>query len=195
MGVTFPRVTARQPDWRPTGGRRRFPPVRKRCAPFTRSSMTPIEVLCRFAAAVLVGGAIGLNRELRGKPAGVRTHALVSLGAAVATVVAGLTSPDPTAVSRVIQGIITGIGFLGAGVILHPDGGRSVRGLTTAATIWVSATLGVACGAGLWVPVAFGTGFTLVVLVIGGPLERGFHRVLGGRRAEGKAPPTPTGGG
>ncbi len=154
--------------------------------------MTPIEVLCRIAAAVLVGGAIGLNRDLRGKPAGVRTHALVSLGAAVATVVAGLTSPDPTAVSRVIQGIITGIGFLGAGVILHPDG-RSVRGLTTAATIWVSATLGIACGVGLWVPVAFGTGFTLLVLVIGGPLERGFHRMLGGRGGAETGPP-PGGG-
>ena len=155
--------------------------------------MTPIEVLCRFAAAVLVGGAIGLNRDLRGKPAGVRTHALVSLGAAVATVVAGLTSPDPTAISRVIQGIITGIGFVGAGVILHPDGGRSVRGLTTAATIWVSATLGVACGARLWVPVAFGTAFTLLVLLIGGPLERAFHRLLGGRRGAERGPP-PGGG-
>ena len=155
-------------------------------------SMSATETLLRFAAAVLVGGAIGLNRELRGKPAGVRTHALVSLGAAVVTVVAAVTSPDPAVVSRVIQGIITGIGFLGAGVILHRKSGRNVRGLTTAATIWISATLGIACGVAAWAPVGFGVGLTLLVLVAGGPIERGLHRVLERRRGDDGAPLPPT---
>jgi putative Mg2+ transporter-C (MgtC) family protein len=154
--------------------------------------MTATDTLLRFAAAVLVGGAIGLNRELRGKPAGVRTHALVSLGAAVVTVVAAETSGDPAAVSRVIQGIITGIGFLGAGVILRGEGGKRVRGLTTAATIWISATLGIACGVAEWVPVGFATGFTLLVLVTGGPLERSFHRAFGRRPGDGGGPVPPT---
>lgn len=138
--------------------------------------MTSSDVALRFAAAVLVGGTIGLNRDLRGKPAGVRTHALVALGAALVTVVAS-ESADPAAASRVMQGIITGIGFIGAGVILHRNGGKSVRGLTTAATIWIVATLGIACGTALWVPVGLGTGLTLLVLVVGGPVERVFRRV------------------
>ena len=78
-----------------------------------------------------------------------------------------------------MQGIITGIGFIGAGVILHRNSGKSVRGLTTAATIWIVATLGIACGAAEWVPVGLGTGLTLLVLVVGGPVERVFHRLVG----------------
>jgi putative Mg2+ transporter-C (MgtC) family protein len=139
--------------------------------------MTTSDVALRFAAAVLVGGTIGLNRDLRGKPAGVRTHALVCLGSAVATVAAGAAA-DVAAVSRVMQGIITGIGFIGAGVILHRNGGKSVRGLTTAATIWIVATLGIACGVADWVPVGLGSGFTLLVLIAGGPVERMFHRLV-----------------
>jgi len=151
--------------------------------------MIPTEVAVRLATAVLVGTAIGLNRDLRGKPAGVRTHALVSLGSATATVLAGSTSSDPAAVSRVVQGIITGIGFLGAGVILHPEG-RSVRGLTTAASIWIVAALGIACGVADWWPVGLGTALTLLVLIAGGPLERAIHR-LTGRPLEHEAAPLP----
>lgn len=143
--------------------------------------MTPVAVAIRLAAAVLVGTAIGLNRDLRGKPAGVRTHALVSLGSAVVTLIAadvGAANNDIAAVSRVMQGIITGIGFLGAGVILHPDQGR-VRGLTTAASIWVVAALGTACGVADWWPLGLGGGLTLLVLMAGGPLERTMHRLMG----------------
>jgi putative Mg2+ transporter-C (MgtC) family protein len=143
--------------------------------------MIPADVAFRLTAAVLVGTAIGLNRDLRGKPAGVRTHALVSLGSAVVTVIAanaGAANTDVAAVSRVMQGIITGIGFLGAGVILHQDQGR-VRGLTTAASIWIVAALGIACGVGDWWPVGLGTGLTLLVLMAGGPLERAMHRLMG----------------
>jgi putative Mg2+ transporter-C (MgtC) family protein len=156
-----------------------------------RFSMTIPDITLRLAASVLVGSAIGLNRDLRGKPAGVRTHALVSLGAAVATLAVAGINDDPAATSRVIQGIITGIGFLGAGVILHPDGGRSVRGLTTAATIWISATLGLACGVAAWPAVAIGTACTLVILVLGGPVERLLHRMLGREvRGTGQGPET-----
>ena len=110
------------------------------------------ETAVRLGAALILGAIFGLNRELHGKPAGLRTHALVSLGAAVATIVV-LKSPngslpvDPNAIGRVVQGILTGIGFLGAGVILHDPIGH-VTGLTTAATIWICAVLGIACGLG-----------------------------------------------
>jgi putative Mg2+ transporter-C (MgtC) family protein len=157
--------------------------------------MTLLDAFLRLGAAIAVAGAIGLNRDLRGKPAGVRTHALVGLGSALATLVAGTSlageAGDPSAVSRVMQGIITGIGFLGAGVILHRNGGRTVRGLTTAASIWVVAALGIACGAAQWGPVVAGTALTLLVLVAGGPLERAMHRLTGkdARPQEPASPP------
>jgi putative Mg2+ transporter-C (MgtC) family protein len=141
--------------------------------------MTILDAILRLGAAIIAGGAIGLNRDLRNKPAGVRTHALVALGSALATILVAEDS-DPNAMSRVIQGIITGIGFLGAGVILRREGGRTVRGLTTAASIWVVAALGIACGMGQWVPVAVGTVLTLAVLILGGPLEDSVHRLRGG---------------
>lgn len=139
--------------------------------------MSWLEILARLGAALGVGGLIGLNRELRNKPAGLRTHALVSLGAAVIMVAGrGLSgahgAPDPDAMSRVIQGIITGIGFLGAGVILRPREGQTVRGLTTAATIWIAAGLGIAAGAGQWRLLLVGGLLTLAVLVGGRALER-----------------------
>jgi putative Mg2+ transporter-C (MgtC) family protein len=139
-------------------------------------SITPLlQVLVRLLAAVVVGGAIGLNRDLREKPAGVRTHALVAMGAALLVVVGQRLGGDATSqaqyLGRTVQGIVTGIGFLGAGVILHPSNGR-ILGLTTAATIWVTAALGIACGVGEWKLAALATALTFVVLVCGGPLER-----------------------
>ena len=134
------------------------------------------DIPLRLLIATVVGALIGLNREMRHKPAGLRTHALVALGAAVATVlVVGnqeATAPGHLdAMSRVIQGIITGIGFLGAGVILRTENSRVVHGLTTAASIWLAACLGSASGAGAWV--ITGSAFTLVMLVLiaGGPVE------------------------
>jgi putative Mg2+ transporter-C (MgtC) family protein len=143
---------------------------------------TPIwsDVVLRLVAATSIGGAIGLNRELTRKPAGLRTHALVALGSALVTVTAlqlGVVD-DAThadAVSRVIQGVIAGIGFLGGGVILHTDG-RNVIGLTTAATIWVAAALGVSCGIGQWRIAGMAVGIALVVLVLGRPIEAALHR-------------------
>ena len=106
-----------------------------------------LDIVLRLGSAILIGGAIGLNRDLHHKPTGMRTLGLVALGSTLAVLgVAG----DPAAVSRVVQGIITGIGFLGAGVILHRPTGGKVHGLTTAATIWVTAAIGVLCGIAAW---------------------------------------------
>jgi putative Mg2+ transporter-C (MgtC) family protein len=137
-------------------------------------------VLARLCGAVAIGALIGINRELRGKPAGVKTHSLVSLSGALVTlaILASSIEPDGTAehradaLSRVIQGILTGVGFVGAGVILRDTKGTHVFGLTTAATIWMAAVLGIACGAGLWAEALAGTLLTLVVLILGGPFEQ-----------------------
>lgn len=142
------------------------------------------EVILRLLAATLVGAVLGLNRELKGKPAGLRTLAMVTLGAALATLVCvhaaeGTPRLDPTAVSHVIQGIITGVGFLGAGVIMRNESGRRVEGLTTAATIWISACLGIVCGVGFWGPVLISVVLVLVVLIFGGPFEQFVNRLLG----------------
>ena len=130
----------------------------------------------RLTAAVAVGAVIGLDRELRGKPAGLRTMALVSLGSAV-YVLAGTDSGAGIsfdAGSRVIQGVVTGVGFLGAGAILRGDTEGSVRGLTTAASTWLAAACGVACGLAQW-PLVVGSGtFGLLVLILS-PVERIIH--------------------
>jgi putative Mg2+ transporter-C (MgtC) family protein len=144
-----------------------------------------LEIFRRLAVAMLIGCVIGLDRELRDKPAGLRTHALVTLGAALVAVVGIELSYDgttfhPDAASRVLQGIITGIGFVGGGVILRDAEGGTVRGLTTAASVWVAAGLGIACGVGLWHTALIGLGLTLLVLLLGGPLERTLRRRLAG---------------
>jgi putative Mg2+ transporter-C (MgtC) family protein len=141
--------------------------------------------LIRLGLATIIGGAIGLNRDLHHKPAGLRTHALVALGSALAiyisieVTVSGKIA-DLGSVTRVIQGVLTGVGFLGAGVIFREDGsgGKSIKGLTTAASIWLVACLGMACGAGRWSSVVVGFGITLAVLIYGGPLEKALHRLL-----------------
>jgi putative Mg2+ transporter-C (MgtC) family protein len=151
------------------------------------------EIALRLSAALILGSALGLNRELHGKPAGLRTHGLVSLGAAVATIVSlgfpgESKSIDPNAVSRVLQGILTGVGFLGAGVILRNPNGH-VKGLTTAATIWICAALGVACGLGYWSVVGIAMGLTAIVLVIGKPVEHLAERLF--NRKKRSKPPDP----
>jgi len=132
--------------------------------------------LLRLAAAVAAGALIGLDRELRHKPAGLRTLALVSLGSAVFI----LETIDSTrgvytdATSRVIQGIVTGVGFLGAGSIMRGAGEEPVRGLTTAASIWLAAAIGIACGLANWPLVVGGSALGLLVLLIT-PVERVIH--------------------
>jgi len=139
-----------------------------------------LAISLRLALSVLAGALVGLNRDLHGKPAGVRTHALVSLGAALMVVV--VLPPDGEearridALSRVIQGVLTGIGFLGAGVILRDPETRRVTGLTTAATVWLTALFGVACGAGFYAPVLVSMLLFSVVVTFGGRVERAFRR-------------------
>jgi putative Mg2+ transporter-C (MgtC) family protein len=140
-----------------------------------------LEIIYRLGAATLVGGAIGLNREFHGKPTGLRTLGLVGLGSAIAVLAVQHTAPDVAAASRVVQGIITGIGFLGAGIILRrPDEDR-VHGMTTAAAIWVTACLGVACGIGAWRIIIVAGILIAFLLTIGGPFEKALHRRFFGK--------------
>lgn len=124
-------------------------------------------ILLRMILAIIVGGMIGLERQIDRKPAGLRTHMLVSLGAAI-FVISGLSNVPAASgdYTRIIQGITTGVGFLGAGEIISRSDRRKiqVRGLTSAAAIWVSAALGVAIGAGLWFVGVAGAVLTLFVL-------------------------------
>ena len=141
--------------------------------------MELIDTAMRLGGAVLAGAALGLNRDLHRKPAGLRTHALVSLGSALTVVVvAAVTGGAPDALSRVVQGVLTGIGFVGAGVIMHHDKEHRVEGLTTAASVWVAATIGIACGMAMWSIAALGLLLTLGLLIFGGPVERAVKRML-----------------
>jgi putative Mg2+ transporter-C (MgtC) family protein len=140
-----------------------------------------VEILSRLGAAVLIGCVIGLDRNLHGKPTGLKTLGLVGLGASLATMSGmefsfAVGMHDTSAVSRVIQGIITGVGFLGAGVIIHNQKTDKVHGLTTAASIWVTAALGIVAGLGAWQVAGIAMIIVLLLFVIGGPLERHIHQ-------------------
>lgn len=143
-------------------------------------SLSVVDIASRLGAAVLVGALLGLDRELRNKPAGLRTIALVALGTATLTVAAvdhgGAANAD--AVSRVIQGTITGVGFIGAGTILHRETSKRVRGLTTAASIWLAAALGIASGLAHWSLVLIGICFGFGLLLLS-PLEDWINRKWG----------------
>lgn len=140
------------------------------------------EVIVRLVAASLIGALLGVDRELRNKPAGLRTHSLVAIGACLITLTGYYVSAgSPEAVSRVIQGIVAGIGFLGAGAILKEEVRHDVRGLTTAASIWVVASLGIACGAGYWRTAVVALVLSLTVLIGGNLAERKIRRIFGNR--------------
>ncbi|MEO8502391.1 MAG: MgtC/SapB family protein [Acidobacteriota bacterium] len=134
-----------------------------------------LQIVLRLGAAVLVGGLVGLDRELHRKVVGLRTSALVTLAAAMAVLALyGLGQPgemDVNAVSRIVQGVLTGVGFLGAGVIMRDTSGH-VTGLTTATMIWVSAALGVLCGLGRWTILLTALVLVLIVLVLGRRVDR-----------------------
>jgi putative Mg2+ transporter-C (MgtC) family protein len=156
------------------------------------------EIILRLGAATVAGALIGLNRDLQGKPIGVRTLGLVGL--ATAMIVALSVSPADAirisdATSRIIQGILTGIGFLGAGVIVHREKLSRVHGLTSAACTLLTACFGIMCGAGHWRMVIVALGITFMVLLAGGAVERWLHRALGGKQTPGDksaSPVTPT---
>jgi putative Mg2+ transporter-C (MgtC) family protein len=125
-----------------------------------------LRLAVRLALAASLGGVLGYERERSGKAAGLRTHMLVALGAALFIVIpqqAGMTSSD---LSRVIQGIVTGIGFLGAGAILKPAEQREVKGLTTAAGLWLTAAVGIAAGLGREATAILGTFLALCILSV-----------------------------
>lgn len=146
-----------------------------------------MDIVARLGAATLIGSIIGFDREIREKPAGLRTHALVSLGAALLTLTAtrlsGNADVDASTVSRVIQGVIAGVGFLGGGAILRTSD-ESIKGLTTAASIWLVAALGIACGAGQWAIAVVSLVLALMVLLLGTVLERKLRKKLGRTRRE-----------
>jgi len=136
----------------------------------------------RILLAAVAGGVVGFNREVRGKPAGLRTHMLVSVGAALFIMVPLILSPNSEdAASRVLQGVTAGVGFLGAGEILRRPASNDseqtkVKGLTSAAAIWVAAALGAVAGCGLWQLLVIGAGTALLVLGVAWRLERVINR-------------------
>jgi Uncharacterized membrane protein len=137
-----------------------------------------LTIIFRLGIALLIGGLIGLDREQPSRPAGLRTYMIVSLGAAIFVMIplqAGFDLNSTNALSRTIQGIATGVGFIGAGIIFQqskPNLKPKVKGLTSAAALWLTAGLGTATGCGLWQMSLIGTLMTLLIL-------RGFKKVKG----------------
>lgn len=144
------------------------------------------EILLRLGLALLAGIVLGLNRWMHHKSAGIRTHSLVALGSALVMLLIGsFPGADAQANSRVLQGLITGIGFLGAGVIIRQEHSQAVHGLTTAASIWACAILGATFGGGFYVLGLCAMSAVLLVLLLGGPLERLTKMLPGVRRETG----------
>jgi putative Mg2+ transporter-C (MgtC) family protein len=130
-------------------------------------------VCVRLLVAVTLGGMLGYERETKGVAAGLRTHMLVALGAALFVLVpiqAGMSVPD---MSRVLQGVVSGIGFLGAGAIIKLSQDREIRGVTTAASIWLTAAIGIAAGMGMEMTAILSTFLALIILAL---LYRVSHR-------------------
>lgn len=152
------------------------------------TSLPDAELVQRLLTAALLGSILGFERESRQKSAGLRTNILISIGSALFTLMSyeladEVTGGDP---GRVAAQIVTGIGFLGAGAIMRTDGG--VQGLTTAATIWVNAAVGVAAGGGEYHIAFIATAITVVVLFLLQPFERAIDRWFGKRKSRIVAP-------
>lgn len=125
-----------------------------------------VRILVRLLLAAALGGMLGYERERKGKAAGVRTHMLVAMGAALFVLVPQLGGMGIADMSRVIQGVIAGVGFLGAGAILKRQSEDDVQGLTTAANIWMTAAIGIACGLGRESTAVLSALLTLAVLSV-----------------------------
>ena len=128
-------------------------------------------VIIRLLAATIFGAMVGFERERAGKPAGLRTHILVCLGTTVFVLVCGSSGMSSDGLSRVIQGIVTGIGFIGAGSILKLSEERDIRGLTTAAGVWMTAAIGVGVGLGVIGVAGISTLLALIILAAVGAVE------------------------
>lgn len=161
------------------------------------SVLSPLEIGLRLLAATAAGMILGINRDLKGKPTGMRTLALVCLGASlatVATVYLGSIQKDPNALSRVVQGVLqgvlTGIAFLGAGAIIRKDN-DTTPGLTTAANVFVVAAIGIACGLGAWWAALIG--WVLALIVLGGlsRIEKRLEQAAGKKSASDDQNPSP----
>lgn len=137
--------------------------------------MDELELMLRLLAGLVAGVAVGWQRTLHRKSAGLRTFGLVGIGTAAAASLFSETL-HPDAASRVVQGVLTGIGFLGAGLIIHRDREMTPHGLTTAAAIWVTAALGCSAGLGKWPVTLTATALALVLLALDHSLE---HRLQG----------------
>lgn len=135
-----------------------------------------LRVTVKLLFSALVGGLIGIERELTNKGAGLRTHMLVSLGSTLFVLALVEAGASDDAISRAVQGVAAGIGFVGAGNVLKLSSERRVRGLTTAATIWLTAALGVAVGLGKWWLPVFGALLTVIILLLLVPVEKFFKR-------------------
>ncbi|MYM94479.1 MgtC/SapB family protein [Duganella vulcania] len=139
------------------------------------------DIAGRLVIALLFGCIIGIERNLHGKPTGMNTLGLVAMGAALVTMAGMEFAPldgaySHDALSRAIQGVVTGIGFLGAGVIVLNNQSSKVKGLTTAASIWMTAGIGIVCGMGAWRIAGIGLVLVLLLFLVGHPLERMLHR-------------------
>jgi putative Mg2+ transporter-C (MgtC) family protein len=132
---------------------------------------TEVEIILRLLLAAALGAGIGYQRERANKPAGLRTHVLISLGSALFTVVSIFGFGGGVDASRVAAGVVTGIGFIGAGVIFRGMRGDHVMGLTTAASIWATASIGLAAGVGMYLIATVVAAITVLVLMI--PRVRG----------------------
>ncbi len=142
------------------------------------------QMILRLSLAMSTGVILGLNRWMHHKSAGIRTHSLVAIGSATAVMSIGHHGiTDIQALSHVLQGLITGLGFLGAGVIIRDRSSQRIHGLTTSASIWSCALIAAAFGAGELMLGLLAFGAILLVLVLGGPLERLVAKMAGVSRS------------
>jgi putative Mg2+ transporter-C (MgtC) family protein len=151
--------------------------------------MAPIDFIVRLLLAAGLGAALGLEREMRRKPAGLRTNMLIAMGSALFSLVSIQLAREGGAADRVAANIVTGVGFLGGGAILRS--GKNVVGMTTAATIWVNAAIGMAAGIGESMLAISATGITLMVLGVLPPIERYFDQRIAISDPTGPPPPHP----
>jgi putative Mg2+ transporter-C (MgtC) family protein len=145
-------------------------------------------ILLRLALAALLGFVLGFEREQKGKAAGVRTHMLVAIGSAMFVLIPQQTGITPADMSRVIQGLVAGVGFLCAGTILKGRSEQQVEGLTTAAGLWMTAAIGMACGLGREVTAVLSALLALVVLSLVPRVVELIERLLGPPADDGARP-------
>ena len=134
--------------------------------------LTESEIFTRLIMAAFIGAIIGAERQIHKRPAGMRTHGLICVGATLFTIISGFYDQDP---ARISAGIVTGIGFLAAGVVFRSE--KHLQGITTAAEIWVLAAIGIAIGAGLYYAAIATAIIVLVLLVPGVSLEQDVEKI------------------